>query len=628
MKKIILIIIMLLTISSVKASTNDSEVRIEWIPNVYYNYEVGGITYWGQLGYIYANNIISYCYDIEKTITTNVYSSTSNVSLKGNGMLVAFFGYGYESNNTLEDYMATQELIWKSQGKNVYFTTSSEGRGNIIDITTNKNKILALANSYGKFPKFNDLFKFDLGTTNIIKDTKNILKNYEVRNVSSNVLNIENDSLIIKTNSKGTYKFDLVTKYDVRFKNKKFTAENSQTIIQIGMINDMYDTYSYSVSGGDLSINLYDKITNSIENIGSTSFKGNIFNIYDSKNKLVGTYESLEDGKVFIDNLDIGKYRLEHLNISEGYKKDKTIYEFELSFNDTHKVINIYLEPISIDVNIKKTYGNPIVGTIYNDNDVTFVIKDKSGNMIKELVTDEFGECTTTINYGEYIVSQTTTNNIDKISEDFIINKIDFDKNYNIVINDIKYNAKLKVHLYESGSTIPIENAKFIINENEYITNNEGYFITESFDEGTVILQEIVNEGYYEIDDIEVLIDENSNFYLDGNDVYIDVVVYNEKIPVKVVEEIKEETKQEVINKDLEEVIDDTSNSKPIVKEEIIDNNVKFNKDAIEEAKNEEIVDEKEVSITKLPNLGITDFKFLYIGVLLFRYKRVKENNM
>ena len=63
MKKILcLLTIFLFTLfTNVKASTNDSNVKIEWIPNVYYSYNKDNITYWGQLGYIYANNIISYC---------------------------------------------------------------------------------------------------------------------------------------------------------------------------------------------------------------------------------------------------------------------------------------------------------------------------------------------------------------------------------------------------------------------------------------------------------------------------------------------------------------------------------------------------------------------------------------
>ena len=89
--------------------------------------------------YIRANGEIVYCIELDKTITSDTYSS-SDINDNSDINLISYFGYGYKDNNTVKDYIATQALIWESRGYNFYFTTASGGKGSIVNVDKNKER--------------------------------------------------------------------------------------------------------------------------------------------------------------------------------------------------------------------------------------------------------------------------------------------------------------------------------------------------------------------------------------------------------------------------------------------------------------------------------------------------------
>ena len=121
-------------------------------------------------------------------------------------------------------------------------------------------------------------------------------------------------------------------------------------------------------------------------------------------------------------------------------------------------------------------------------------------------------------------------------------------------------------------------------------------------------------DGYYAIDDIIVEINDNSSYYIENDEIFIDVIVYNEKIK----KEIENEEKDIIDdNNDKEEINDKIENKNG---EELID---KPNK--IENKNGEELID-KPNKIEKLPDLGIINH-VNYLIFFLLGYKRVKKNN-
>lgn len=645
MKKFILILILLLSVVKVNALVNDSKVRVEWIPNVYYNYEKSGIIYWGQLGYIYANDTISYCYDIDKNITTNTYSSSTRmIDFSNKVVLSAYFGYGYKDNNKLEDYMATQQLIWEDKGVNLYFTTKNNGEGNVIDVSSYKNKILNYIKNYGVFPKLDGLKRFQVGSTNIVTATNRLIDDFIIRNDSANLIElVDKWDIKIKANKVGEYTFYLDTNYNSRFLNKSYTATDSQTLIQVGTVNNTSKMYLYFVGGGSAEINLYDLNTKTKENTGASSFAGNIFKLYDSNNILIYTYETIKDGELSIKNLDVGTYTLEHSVVSEGYNKTNSIYTLEIKEENMNPTLDIYLEPKKTSLNIQKTYGNPILGTVFYDDNVEFEIVNSVGEIVNTITTNEFGKCNIELFYDNYIIRQVTTNNISLISNNYEIKKEKFNRKHNYNIFDEVYETKVKLYLYEGGTSIPIKNAKIYVNDDKYITNNEGYIITEYKGIGSYIIKKEKMDLYYDTDDVILTIDKDSRMYLENNEVYFDVVLYIERIPIKEKVELNQDTPinnkntTDNMNTINDKILIDNIKENETVKIDV--NNTKSNnqisKNAIETQDSVlEIIIPKEENtvlendIQKLPNLGIYDYNILYMIVFILKIKYDKKNNL
>ena len=133
MKKLFIALIILFTIITVNAEEN-VKLDIKWIPNAYYNYKKNNLTYWGQLGYLYLDGKLAYCLEIETPINSTTYTPTNEIQSNNLVLLAGYFGYGYNNELNVKDYMATQKLIWSFLGTDVYFTTKSKGEGDVINV--------------------------------------------------------------------------------------------------------------------------------------------------------------------------------------------------------------------------------------------------------------------------------------------------------------------------------------------------------------------------------------------------------------------------------------------------------------------------------------------------------------
>lgn len=528
MKKLLIIFLLLFSFSIVKAENNDTNVRIEWIPNINFKYLYEGEMHYGHMGIIYANDNVAYCLDVDKIITTNLYSSSDDIDVNENIILYSYFGYKYLYNTDMYYYLAAQQLIWEELGVDVIFFNIENNDSN-MNLSSYRNDILNYVNDYKKELGINDNFNFELGLNNYVIHSDYILANYEVINDSKNVIKIFDNNLFISTIEGGKNNFSLGTNYEYKFDNKIYTSLNSQKLISVGNISKIQYKYDYDVSYGSIGIELYNKLNNAKENVGASTLKGNIFNLYDENNNFIDTYESNEWGNITINNLNIGKYRLEHLYASEGYKKEKTIYNVSVDSNNINPILNIYLEPKNINFNIKVVHGNPKIGNRISDSNIKFEIINSNGEQIDEIITNEFGKTKVSLFYDTYKIVQKEYVS-DKKADDYIIQKSDFngDNYYNIYIPI--YDASLKVFLYESGSTLPISNANFIIDGKNYKTNEDGYFITEVLKEGCYDIYEESINSYYKPPNIKFNISKDNEFYVNEGIITTDLILYNEKI--------------------------------------------------------------------------------------------------
>ena len=517
MKKILFIILLFLCVK-VNASENVN-VKVEYVPNVYFSYKENGLTMWGQFAYIYSDGVLSYCIDIKTPVTKTRYTVDNSIEVNKNVRLIAYFGYGYDYNSykTLKDYMATQKLIWKELGTDVVFTTQSQGKGDVIDISSNVNRILDTMKDYDKLPFYNYKLEFLLGATYRISDSNYVDRNnYQIIDNSGNIVTQE-PSYIMQFIAKelGSNSLRVKRKYINRFDNIALVASNSQNIIRVGSIEDIYRDYEYLVKEGSVNINLTDAISNSKTNTGLATYDGIIFDMYDTNNNLISSVASASNGILRFDNLSFGNYIIrarnfntyEDISLNENVDINKTTYNYNYNYALTPKSINLKL--------IKKYKENDIEK---NDSDIIFEIYNSKMEK-QEITTNEYGEASALLYYDNYKILQKSDSKILKKYE-FNIDTNDFTKKDKIyIMDDSIINAKIKIEL-EDNTGMKISNSKVLINDKEYITDINGIVLTDYIDFKEYIID--ANNDLYDVIDKEIInIDENSEFIYDNEDAFV-----------------------------------------------------------------------------------------------------------
>ncbi len=517
MKKILFIILLFLCFK-VNASENVN-VKVEYVPNVYFSYKENGLTMWGQFAYIYSDGVLSYCIDIKTPVTKTSYTVDNSIEVNKNVRLIAYFGYGYDYNSykTLKDYMATQKLIWKELGTDVVFTTQSQGKGDVIDISSNVNRILDTMKDYDKLPFYNYKLEFLLGATYRISDSNYVDRNnYQIIDNSGNIVTQE-PSYIMQFIAKelGGNSLRVKRKYINRFDNIALVASNSQNIIRVGSIEDIYRDYEYLVKEGSVNINLTDAISNSKTNTGLATYDGIIFDMYDTNNNLISSVASASNGILRFDNLSFGNYIIrarnfntyEDISLNENVDINKTTYNYNYNYALTPKSINLKL--------IKKYKEN---GIEKNDSDIIFEIYNSKMEK-QEITTNEYGEASALLYYDNYKILQKSDSKVLKKYE-FNIDTNDFTKNDKVyIMDDSIINAKIKIEL-EDDTGMKISNSKVLINDKEYITDINGIVLTDYIDFKEYIID--ANNDLYDVIDKEIInIDENSEFVYDNEDAFV-----------------------------------------------------------------------------------------------------------
>lgn len=517
MKKILFIILLFLCFK-VNASENVN-VKVEYVPNVYFSYKENGLTMWGQFAYIYSDGVLSYCIDIKTPVTKTSYTVDNSIEVNKNVRLIAYFGYGYDYNSykTLKDYMATQKLIWKELGTDVVFTTQSQGKGDVIDISSNVNRILDTMKDYDKLPFYNYKLEFLLGATYRISDSNYVDRNnYQIIDNSGNIVTQE-PSYIMQFIAKelGGNSLRVKRKYINRFDNIALVASNSQNIIRVGSIEDIYRDYEYLVKEGSVNINLTDAISNSKTNTGLATYDGIIFDMYDTNNNLISSVASASNGILRFDNLSFGNYIIrarnfntyEDISLNENVDINKTTYNYNYNYALTPKSINLKL--------IKKYKEN---GIEKNDSDIIFEIYNSKMEK-QEITTNEYGEASALLYYDNYKILQKSDSKILKKYE-FNIDTNDFTKKDKVyIMDDSIINAKIKIELVDDTGK-KISNSKVLINDKEYITDINGIVLTDYIDFKEYIID--ANNDLYDVIDKEIInIDENSEFVYDNEDAFV-----------------------------------------------------------------------------------------------------------
>lgn len=186
------IIWVIVSTSDAYALENDSRVIVEYPDTIYgYHYKGGVLRSYGRVPFRYVNGNLAYCIEPYVGIHTDIYNSTSDWSITGYSEdvkrqmeLISYYGYQYKGHNTINYYLATQELIWLFNDDGVKFmdTYSEDGSlGNQINVENEKNEIMRLVRKHDLLPSFANIsYGKNYNEKMSLSDINQVFENYDV----------------------------------------------------------------------------------------------------------------------------------------------------------------------------------------------------------------------------------------------------------------------------------------------------------------------------------------------------------------------------------------------------------------------------------------------------------------
>lgn len=578
MKKIISGMVILITIISVMSifpsevlASEGGTLEIENVEGIYY-YRTGGYALEG--GGIYQkysiNGKIVYCiepgipintldYVGEAGFVNSPYDDATNKLLE----LIGYYGYEYYGHNTLEYRMATQALIWENTGAEVVeYWTEAGGNGTLISVEKEKEEIMRLVNLHYIKPSFNnDTLDIMIGETITLEDTNGVLEEYQIyKSNGADVEIIGNKLKITSTSDTGDIEVFFIRKnYDNGGTTMVFTSDFvvTQKMGYFRVYDPVIANLNITTTGGSVTLNKLDSMTNSNVSQGDATLKGAVYGIYTTGGTLITKLTTDSNGQASSGAiLEIGNYYLQEITAPEGYLIDTNKHFFEISKNSASVSLSVYEEIIIRDLEINKFYANANTGNLTPEVGIEFGIYNSKGEMISKLTTDIQGFAKTTLVYGTYTIKQLTTSFGHEMVKDFVVTVNENSaQTIKYSLSNAPVTAKLKLLKVDidSGNLIAYAGAKFKIfnmDTNEYVCQSISYPTNETIcifetDEngefttpypltaGNYMIEEIAPpEGYVlSLNNIIFTINEDTDIVDDDEyGQYVEVIFYNEKI--------------------------------------------------------------------------------------------------
>ncbi|MES5953746.1 SpaA isopeptide-forming pilin-related protein [Bacillus fungorum] len=286
-------------------------------------------------------------------------------------------------------------------------TTDKEGKANVSDLSVGKYKLVETKSLPG-YKKLTEPVSFEItkGMTKVLslkveneledkgsveitkvdKDSKAPLKDvvFEVRDSKGKVVTKVTTDKEGKANvsdlSVGKYKL-VETKslpgYKKLTEPVSFEITKGMTkVLSLKVENEMMDT-------GNVEITKIDKDS-------KAPLKDVVFEVRDSKEKVVTKVTTDKEGKANVSDLSVGKYKLVETKSLPGYKKLTEPVSFEITKGMT-KVLSLKVENEMMDT------GNVEITKIDKDSkaplkDVVFEVRDSKGKVVTKVTTDKEGK--------------------------------------------------------------------------------------------------------------------------------------------------------------------------------------------------------------------------------------------
>ena len=238
------------------------------------------------------------------------------------------------------------------------------------------------------------------------------------------------------------------------------------------------------------------------------------FEVFYENGEKIGEYKTDENGEININGLKPGKVIIKEIETNDAYILDNTPKELAIEYNKEY----------TLEIFNERKKGSLKIIKVDKDNNnirlpnVEFELIDSKGNIIERLKTDSNGEAEIKdIGIGKYILRETKTNNLYKISSDKNIT-IEWNKLLELQIENEKKKGQIKVHKVDAeNNEYGIKGVEFVIinTEGEIVekltTDEEGYAISSKLPIGEYSIKETKTNEKYILNEkiIEVEIKEN-----------------------------------------------------------------------------------------------------------------------
>lgn len=471
----------------------------------------------------------NHTYDIYDSNYTAILNITDEIWNRIS--LIAYYGYQYGNHTEDYWYYITQIMIWRTvypEGE-FYFTDTLGGDNNINKYAKEIAEIESLVNNHYLTPEFEEI-KVNQGDTKRFVDKNNVLSMYEVID-NTNVV-IEGNELVINGENIGIENIELRKNNDIYEEQPLvYSSDDSQKVLSAGYIEPVSCMINIEVIGYTLKIIKVDALT------GDTlKMAGIKFNIYDANtNEFITEAITDDNGKIIIDNLSKGSYKIKEIDNQEipGYEiNEKEIY-FEITGEEEIITVEFPNNPVLGALKVLKVNedGNSLAG-------VTFGLYQSDGTLVDIAITDESGIALfENLKTGTYQLKELAT--IDGYLLDETVHEIELKLENNkletVTIKLVNYQPKGSLEIIKvDTNNNPLPETEFVLYDSnrkeikKAKTNSEGKIIVDNLLLGKYYLEEITPaDGYQLLDDI-------IEFEINNNKEVITITVTNEKIDIDI----------------------------------------------------------------------------------------------
>lgn len=258
---------------------------------------------------------------------------------------IAYYGYGYPEREDIKWYIVTQYLIWTkvlNETDELYFINSKnekiypyEKEIEIINKNISTEKI---------YPSFYGIpYKIYPEDTLELKDTNNVLNNYDITFEGDEPYTIKDNTISIKP-IKIAYHTLKLTPKGYTSESSKIYYNGSSYIINRGRTNLPILNQTISVEGGKIHFNI------NSNNYKLASPEGIVINIYKSDKTLYKTLTTNKYGNAYLKDIEPGKYTYKVI-VNGNFEPYNTSGTLNISSSNT--TINIDIKPIKKKLIIK-----------------------------------------------------------------------------------------------------------------------------------------------------------------------------------------------------------------------------------------------------------------------------------